>query len=513
LTEEFEMKKEENGVTFGLIVGNRGFFPDHLCATGRETMLKVLQDAGIKAIALTLDDTPFGSVESLEDAHRCADLFKAHRDEIDGVVVALPNFGDERAIANTLRWAELNVPVLVQAFPDEPSAMTIANRRDSFCGKMSACNNLKQYGIPFTLTELHTVDPESASFQADLARFVAVCRVVRGLKNARIGAIGARPTAFNTVRYSEKLLERAGISVETLDLSEVFGRIERIDDDDPRLKAKLDQVMAYVPSETVPSASLVKMAKFGAVVDAWMAQYNLVASAVQCWTAMQEYYGIVPCTLMSMMSNNLMPSACETDIAGVVGMYALALASGKPSAIVDWNNNYGDDPDKGVIFHCSNLPKDIFVDQGVAPEDLPVMDYQAIIAGTVGKDNTFGTVVGRVRSEPFTYCRVSTDDLNGKISAYVGQGNLTDDPLQTFGGYGVVEVPQLQRLLHFICENGFEHHVAINLSLTASAIEEAMSKYLGWDVYNHDTVQPVIRREYIDAVSRIRTDRLESLGQ
>jgi L-fucose isomerase-like protein len=228
------------------------------------------------------------------------------------------------------------------------------------------------------------------------------------------------------------------------------------------------------------------MAKFGAVVDAWMAQHNLVASAIQCWTAMEEYYGIVPCTLMSMMSNNLMPSACETDIAGVVGMYALALASGRPSAIVDWNNNYGDDPDKGVIFHCSNLPKDIFLDESAVPEDLPVMDYQEIIAGTVGKESTYGTVVGRVRSDPFTYCRVSTDDLNGKMTAYVGQGQLTDDPLKTFGGFGVVEVPQLQKLLHFICENGFEHHVAINLSQTASAIEEAMSKYLGWEVYNHD---------------------------
>jgi L-fucose isomerase-like protein len=474
--------------TLGVIVGNRGFFPNHLCEAGRETMLKVLEKEGIRTITLTPEDTPFGSIESLSDAQKCANLFKEHRDEIDGVLVTLPNFGDERAIANALRWAELNVPVLVQAFPDDAQNMTIADRRDSFCGKMSACNNLNQYGINFSLTSLHTVDPESDSFLADLQRFVSICRVVGGLKNARIGAIGARPTNFNTVRYSEKLLERAGISVETLDLSEVFGRAERIKDDDPRLKAKLDQVMAYVPTNSIPSESLVKMAKFGAVVDAWMAHNNLVASAVQCWTAMEENYGVVPCTLMSMMSNDLMPSACETDIAGVVGMYALALASGKASAIVDWNNNYGDDPDKGVIFHCSNLPMDVFVDETIAVEDIPVMDYQEIIAGTVGKENTYGTVVGRVRSGPFTYCRVSTDDVNGKITAYVGEGELTDDPLKTFGGFGVVKVPRLQKLLHYICNNGFEHHVAVNLSQTASAVEEALVKYLGWDVYNHRTV-------------------------
>jgi len=180
-----------------------------------------------------------------------------------------------------------------------------------------------------------------------------------------------------------------------------------------------------------------------------------------------------------------MPSACETDITGLVGMYALTLASQTPSAIVDWNNNYGDDPEKGVIFHCSNLPKDIFVDEKIASEDIPVMDYQEIIAGAVGKKNTYGTVVGRVRTGPFTYLRVSTDDFSGKIVAYIGEGQLTDDPLKTFGGYGVVQIPNMQKLLRYICENGYEHHVAVNLSQNASAVNEALSKYLGWDVYFH----------------------------
>jgi len=216
-----------------------------------------------------------------------------------------------------------------------------------------------------------------------------------------------------------------------------------------------------------------------------MAENRLVASAIQCWTSMEEYYGIVPCTLMSIMSNDLIPSACETDVAGVVGMYAMALASGKPSALVDWNNNYGDDPDKCVVFHCSNLPKDVFVQESIRAEDIMVMDYQAIIAGTVGKENTFGTVVGRVKDDPFTYCRVSTDDLNGLITAYVGEGAMTNDPLSSFGGVGVARIPNLQSLLAYICENGFEHHTAINLSQCAGVIEEALGKYMDWDVYHH----------------------------
>jgi L-fucose isomerase-like protein len=228
-----------------------------------------------------------------------------------------------------------------------------------------------------------------------------------------------------------------------------------------------------------------------------MDDHDLDASAIQCWTSLEEYYGIVPCTVMSMMSNRLMPSACETDIAGTVAMMALAYASGKPSAIVDWNNNYGDDPNKAVIFHCSNLPKDVFVAEGdvqaagglIRPDDIPVMDWQEIIAGTVGKDNTWGTVAGRVKADPFTYLRVSTDDLNGRIRAYVGEGQLTNDPLKTFGGYGVVEIPQMQKLLKYICNEGFEHHVAMNLAQTAPIINEALTKYLGWETYYHEPAE------------------------
>jgi L-fucose isomerase-like protein len=469
-------------VTVGLIVGNRGFFPSHLCEQGRTDMIEVLEKAGFNVIALTPEETTFGSVESMEDSRKCADLFDAHRKEIDGVIITLPNFGEERAMVNALRWSGLNVPILVQATPDEVDIMTIADRRDSFCGKMSLCNNLRQYNMPFSLTKLHTVAPRSIDFQQDLVDFAATCRVVRSLKGLRIGALGARPTAFNTVRYSEKLLENAGISVDTLDLYELFGWVDAMADDDAAVQSKLADIKAYVETANVPANALMKMAKFGVAVDNWMEESQLDATAIQCWTAMEEFFGIVPCTVMSMMSNKLIPSACEVDVMGTVAMVALANAAGKPSAIVDWNNNYGDDPDKGVIFHCSNLPKDIFVQEG---EGKPAMQYQEIIAGTVGIENTYGTVYGRVSANPFTYLRVSTDDTSGKITAYVGEGELTDDPLLTFGGYGVVKVPDLQGLLHYICENGFEHHVSVNPTRVAAALNEALGKYLGWDVYRH----------------------------
>jgi len=464
-------------MTMGLIVGNRGFFPDHLAKSGREEMLQVLESAGIDVVVLTPEQSKHGAVETHEEAKRCAALFRAASERIDGVIVTLPNFGDERAIADTLRLARLNVPVLVQATPDTPSKMTIAHRRDSFCGKMSACNNLKQYGIPYSLTTLHTVAPNSEEFKKDLVWFAGVCRVVNGLRNLRIGAIGARPAAFNTVRYSEKLLEASGISVETLDLSEVLGSISRMRDDDENAVRKLQTIQKYVSTSGVPQAALLKMAKLGAVVDQWMNAASVQISAVQCWTSIEENLGVVPCTVMSMMSDNLLSSACEVDVCGVLSMHCLRLASETPSALLDWNNNYGSHPDKAVCFHCSNLPKHFFRDVK--------MDYQEIIAGTVGKDNTFGTCVGRVKSGPMSYARFSTDDRTGRIRGYVGGGNFTDDPLETFGGAGVVEIPRMQELLRYICENGFEHHVAANFSTVPGIVHEAATRYLGWDTYWH----------------------------
>jgi L-fucose isomerase-like protein len=460
-----------------MIVGNRGFFPGHLARSGRLEMMAAIEKAGYRVIALGAEDTRYGAVESRAEAGACAALFQKHRDEIGGVIVTLPNFGDERAIADTLRMAGLNVPVLVQATPDSAGRMTIQDRRDSFCGKMSACNNLTQYGIPYSLTSQHTEAPDSELFRADLRWFAAVCRVTRGLRRLRIGAIGARPAAFNTVRYSEKILEANGISIEPIDLSEILGRIARMPDQDAAAAAKLDQIHRYVATGSVPAEALLKMAKLGAVIDQWMTETNVGISAVQCWTSLEEFFGVVPCTVMSMMSENLMSSACEVDICGVIGMHALQLASETPSALLDWNNNYGDDPDKAVCFHCSNLPKHFFKEVR--------MDFQEIIAGTVGKENTYGTCVGRVKSGPMSYVRFSTNDREGSIHGYVGEGEFTDDSLDTFGGAGVVRIPQLQTLLRYICERGFEHHVAANLAPVAAAVRESATRYLGWNVYHH----------------------------
>ncbi len=464
-------------ITLGVILGNRDFFPDALVFEARRDLMQVFSQLSVEPIWLTEVDSKLGAVETWADAVKCGELFRASRHRIDGILICLPNFGDEKGIADAIRLSELNVPILVQACPDDLDQFGLARRRDAYCGKISVCNNLRQYGYKFTLTRNHTTDLLSPAFSHELTNFFAVCRVVRGMRRVRIGAVGARPNAFNTTRYSEKLLEAAGVSVNTIDLSEVFGSAARIASDDPRVRHRIDQIRAYADSSAAPAESLLKMAKFALVVDDWMASLGLTATAIQCWSSLQKNFGVNVCTIMSMMSEQMMPSACEVDIAGVVSMFALQLASGRPSALVDWNNNYGTDPDKCVLFHCGNWAKDFLPDIriGTAP----------ILGTMLGEENTVGALEGRTPAGPMTFGRVSTDDTSGKIRAYFGDGAFTNDPLDTFGTRAVANIPQLQNLMQFICMNGFEHHAAMTSGHCAAPTAEALGKYLGWDVHSH----------------------------
>lgn len=469
------MKKQN--LTLGVIIGNRDFFPDKLVSEARIEILSVLEDLGIKAILLGEDDTKLGGVETYQDARKCADLFTKHKSDIAGVLVVLPNFGDERGVADTLHLADLRVPVLIQGYPDELNKLNVANRRDSWCGKISVCNNLYQYGIKYTLTSKHVVHPSDPSFTADLEHFAAVCRVVRGLRKVRIGAIGARPTAFNTVRYSEKILQQHGISVVTCDLSEILGKADKLQPTDQRVKDHLEKIHNYAATGKTPSAALEQMAKLDIVLNDFMLENDLDANAIQCWTSLQQNFGCNVCTSSSMFSEGMIPSACEVDVTGTLSMYALQLASGSPSALVDWNNNYADDEEKCVLFHCGNWAKSFLPDIEIS---------NAPILGTsVGVENTYGALDGRTPASPLTFGRISTDDPKGAIKAYVGEGVLTDDDLDTFGNRAVAKIQDLQGLMQYVCKNGFEHHVVMNASNTSAALQEAFENYLGWEVYHH----------------------------
>lgn len=474
------MKNKER-MCFGIIIGTRAYFNSELAKDVRKQLLRTLADEGYDYVILPEDATPTGSssIETREDGLKCAELFRQNRDRIDGIIVSLPNFGFEIGIINAISVADLNVPILVQACDDENDKVDLDSRRDAFCGKISVCNNLYQYGIPFTDTTLHTYSIYSELLAKDINKFAGICRVVNGLRHARIGAIGARPAGFQTVRASEKLLQKSGITVVPVDLSEILGAARKIEDTDVELLKKLEEIKCYAVVPKEYSDKLVLQAKFGVAVERWIEANQIDAVAVQCWDSLEQNYGCAACVTMSMLGEKLLPAACEVDIAGAVSMYALTLAAQGQSALLDWNNNFAEDRNKCVCTHCGNFPKSF------VRNDLK-LGTLGVLGRTLGKVNTFGAVYGKVTKGDFTFFRISTDDTKGTIKAYLGTGEITDDPYGMDGCIAVTKVDNLQILMKHICRNGFEHHVAMVRNDVKDILNEAIGGYLGWNLYVHE---------------------------
>ena len=473
-------KRNLRPIKLGLVVGSREFFNGEPALATRKQLLAQLDRLNAASAILPVEATRNGAVQSREDARRYAAFFREQRESIDGLVICLPNFGDEIAISELVSEARLGVPILLQASNDEIDKVDVKSRRDAFCGKFSVANNFYQYGVPFTDTTSHTSDVDGPEFGADLDRFVRVCRVVRGLKHARIGSIGARTGAFQTMRFSEKLLQASGLTVVTVDLSEIIFAANAIADDAAEVKEKLAEISAYgrIPAYIKPEKVL-KQAKWTIAVDRWIQENDCDASATQCWRSLQDNFGCATCLSMSMMGERLTPSACEVDVMGAISMYALALAAEVPSAILDWNNNYGREADKCVCTHCGNYPKSFI---GAEPE-ISELD---VLGSVLGKENCFGAVKGKVQPGPMTFFRASTDDRLGTVKAYVGEGEFTADAFGMDGGIAVTKVVRLRPLLGFIARNGFEHHVAMVRGHYAGAVHEAVTRYLNWPIYSHE---------------------------
>ena len=474
------MKNKER-MCFGIIIGTRAYFNSELAKDVRKQLLRTLADEGYDYVILPEDATPTGSssIETREDGLKCAELFRQNRDRIDGIIVSLPNFGFEIGIINAISVADLNVPILVQACDDENDKVDLDSRRDAFCGKISVCNNLYQYGIPFTDTTLHTYSIYSELLAKDINKFAGICRVVNGLRHARVGAIGARPAGFQTVRASEKLLQKSGITVVPVDLSEILGAARKIEDADVELLKKLEEIKCYAVVPKEYNDKLVLQAKFGVAVERWIEANQIDAVAVQCWDSLEQNYGCAACVTMSMLGEKLLPAACEVDIAGAVSMYALTLAAQGQSALLDWNNNFAEDRNKCVCTHCGNFPKSF------VRNDLK-LGTLGVLGRTLGKVNTFGAVYGKVTKGDFTFFRISTDDTKGVIKAYLGTGEITDDPYGMDGCIAVTKVDNLQILMKHICKNGFEHHVAMVRNDVKDILNEAIEGYLGWNLYVHE---------------------------
>jgi L-fucose isomerase-like protein len=462
-----------NKSTFALYFGNRGFFPESLIAEARKEVSEILQQLGHECLLMDSSLTRFGAVESPEEGRKYASFLDKNRSKFDGVILVLPNFGDETGAVSALQDA--HVPIFILAYPDELDKMNFHQRRDAFCGKFSIMDVFCQYQLPFTVFPPHTVHPFSKEFKSQIDSFDKVCKIVKGMKRMTVGALGARTTAFKTVRYDELALQKYGITTEVLDLSEIFSRVRKLDMASVAVKQKAERLKNYTNFKKVPEKSFENLVRFGVVIDEIIVEYGLNTLALRCWLEMEKEFGVAPCVLLSELNDRGFPAACELDICNAITMYGLSLASGKPATCLDWNNNYGDDPDKCILFHCGPVPQSLMTAKG------EVIDHP-MFAKSLGAGCGFGCNVGRISPSKMTFASSKTQD--GKFHVYMGEGDFTSDPIQKgfFGCGGVARIDRLQEKLYKIGYSGYRHHVSVTPGSVAIALREAFTRYLGYEI-------------------------------
>jgi L-fucose isomerase-like protein len=469
------MKKN---TTFALYFGNRGFFPEKLVGGAREELPSTLKKLGYASLLMDEGATKYGAIEGVDDGIKYAQFLKANEGKYDGVILCLPNFGDETGAIAALQ--DCGVPIFIHAYPDELDKMGFTDRRDAFCGKFSVMDVFCQYGLPFTTFQPHTVAPASETFATQIHQFAAVCRVTKGMKRMTVGAIGARTTAFKTVRFDELTLQRYGITTEALDLSEVFLRIRDVKTTGDPFIAKAERLKNYTNWNQVPPEKFEMLSKLGVVLDDLIDDFKLDCMALRCWIELEKEIGVSPCVIVSELNDRGIASACELDVCNAVPMHALKLAAQRPATCLDWNNNYGDDPDKCILFHCGPVPQGLMVAKG------QVIDHP-MFAKALGAGCGWGCNVGRIAPTPITFSSTKTTD--GKLWCYLGEGEFTQDKIADdyFGCAGVARIEGLQNVLEYVGHEGYRHHVSVTAGHVAPAVREAFTKYLGYEVENFTT--------------------------
>ncbi len=455
-------------MTFALYFANRGFFPGEVIAGARQELTKVLGECGYDYICMDENLTRYGAVETIDEGLAYADFLENNRGKYDGIIVCMPNFGDENGASAALKNA--NVPILVQAYPDEIGKMDFAHRRDAMCGKFALCNVLRQQKIPYTLTKKFVVKPDTEDFRQDLDRFASVCRVAGGMKSFNVGAIGARTTAFKTVRFDEIAMMNAGINVESIDLSDVFIRMENADR--AKIEAKKVEYLAQTTFKGYPEEKMYNIARLGVVIDDIISEYKLDAIALRCWSELEIKFGIAPCMILCDLNEKGIAAACELDVNNAVMMRAVALATGKAATLLDFNNNYGNADDKYIVFHCGPNPISMLTEKG------EIIEHK-MFKKTFGDGSGVGVNKSTLKSGNVTYGSLKTE--NGRLTAFVSEGAFTDDEIEKefFGSGKVLQGDTINKVINHIATEGYKHHLCFSFGSCADAVAEAFNKYLG----------------------------------
>jgi len=458
----------------GLIPANRNFFSDELAARMRAETIHAMQAAGMEVVVPSELETKLGCVETREEAEICGRLFRAQ--DVAGITVGAMNFGDEQGVAITVRTARLDVPILLFGGQEEELLTKSTPRRDSFCGLISIAEALRQIDVKYTVAQRPICFPTDASFAEELTRFSAVCRIVKGIREARYGLVGTRPEAFWTCRTDEVALQQFGPTTVTLDLSEALAAMRKMSADDAEVRDTLADLKATTDVSAIgDEEALTRLCILECFLRRFAWENALDALAVQCWSALQQEWGTCACTPMSRLSNSGIPAACEADVLGAASMHALQIASGTPAGLADWNNLHNEDDDLVNVWHCSAFA-------GCFAGETPRVCRNEILGQNFGYERVAGTLEFRMSPQPVTLFRLSHDPKTGFCTC-VAHGQIEDDPADTFGAFGWCRIPGLLPFYRNVILRHFPHHVAFTNGHVGGALEEAFRNYLGAEVF------------------------------
>ena len=412
--------------------------------------------------------TCFGAVQNLDEAEVVADYFA--RERVDGLVLCPLDFGDERSASKIAE--KLGVPVLLYATKEPPAIADAGLGRvsDSYCGNLSLAAGLHRRRIPFRFAGLFFPDEPGLVAEADV--FVRAVAVAKGLRNARLGQVGVRPPAFETVAFDEVAMARKfGQNVICANLDDLVAEARDLADDDPAVQDIIADIRRTVPVITVADDYLLNAAKLEAALASFWDRSRLSALAMQCWPSIQRELGVSLCALFGRLTQRHMLTACETDILGAASMlvqYQAALGQDLPH-FIDWTIQHREIPNRLLAWHCGNAPTCLARDPGEI-----ALRSRGNMTGELTPregDPQAGLCQFQIKPGPVTCCRLAEYDGDWKM--LIARGEVVPSEETLAGTWAWVEVRDHDRLYRTLVEEGFIHHASMVHGDQVTALQRA----------------------------------------
>ena len=416
--------------------------------------------------------TPHGAVRDLDQAEAVAEYFQ--RQKVDGLVLCPLDFGDERSAVKVAE--KLGVPVLLYATKEPPANNDLGMTRvsDSYCGNLSMASGLYRRKIAFRYAGLFF--PQEPELLAEFSQFARAVAVVKGMKGARIGQVGVRPSSFETVGYDEAaMIQKFGQNVIYTELADIVERAKAYPASDPAVQSVLANIRDSVATITVSEEYLLNAARLEAAVADFWQRNRLSAMAMQCWPAIQHQMNLSVCAVYGRLTNQGMLTACETDIVGALSMlvnYQAALGESVPH-FIDWTIQHRQNPNQLLAWHCGNAPVSLAADPcAVALRSRN--DMQGARSGDP-HDPQEGLYQFQIKPGQVTFCRLAEYDNCWKM--LIATGEIIPSQETLAGTWAWVEVNDHARLYRTLVEEGFVHHASMIHGDQTAALLQAC-KYL-----------------------------------